>query len=225
MLSIEGGGPTRLEDLPPMPKPALAEMRSQATSGVVVVLVLIALLAGLPHGSAAAQPPFTAFDLRSVGFALLYGESFLAIFCLCGLLWGDPGTLKRSPERCFPLPQVVLDKLRTGEPLGGLENVYEGGNVFCVRCCIWRPDGQHPSYRDQTHHCSTCNRCVVDFDHHCGVFGRCIAGKGWRGNMGYFKGILMCACAGIVTCIVTIATDTSDVYAEIGTPDAQPRGG
>ena len=40
----------------------------------------------------------------------------------------------------------------------------------------------------------------------CGVFGRCIAGRGWRGNMGFFKGILLCAFAGIVTCIFTVAS-------------------
>ena len=79
------------------------------------------------------------------------------------------------------------------------------GEIFCVRCCIWRPDSSPPLYRDNTHHCSTCQRCVADFDHHCGVFGRCIAGKGWQGNMGYFKGILMMMFFGLITCIGTVA--------------------
>ena len=37
------------------------------------------------------------------------------------------------------------------------------------------------------------------------VFGRCIAGKGWGGNMGFFRGILLCALLGVVTSIATTA--------------------
>ena len=62
-----------------------------------------------------------------------------------------------------------------------------------------------------THHCSICQRCVVDFDHHCGVFGRCIAGKGWRGNMGYFKGILFLALLGMITSFITTFS-TAGIY-------------
>ena len=199
----ESGGPTRLEDLPPMPKPDVSSMRSQATAGCTVVLALIALLVGLPHASATYARD-EQLGIREVGFSLLYLEAVIALICLCGLMWGDPGTLKRTPERCFPIPQVVLDKLRNGERLGSMENVYDGGMVYCVRCFIWRPDGTPPTYHDNVHHCSICQRCVTDFDHHCGVFGRCIAGKGYRGNMGYFKVILMMATAGIITCVFTV---------------------
>lgn len=151
-----------------MPTPDRASMRSQATMGTTVVLLLILLLVGLPHAS--SPPPFSGsgIEFRSVGLSLLYIEAFLALVCLCGLMWGDPGTLKRSPERCFPLPSLVLEKLRTDGTLDGLENVYENGQIYCVRCCIWRSEPNPPLYRENVHHCSTCQRCVVDFDHHCG---------------------------------------------------------
>ena len=203
-----GAAEFTLNDLPPLPTPDRQTMRSQAASGCTVVLMLIAVLAGLPHsvGNNYGGPwEHGNFRLRQLGLVALYIEAFFAILCLLGIMWGDPGVLKRSPETCFPLPQNIAEKLRQKQSLAGLENVYEGQHVFCVRCCIWRPDSSPPLYRDNTHHCSTCQRCVADFDHHCGVFGRCIAGKGWQGNMGYFKGILMMMFFGLITCIGTVA--------------------
>ena len=92
----------------------------------------------------------------------IYAEAVTAIICLLGLMWGDPGVVKRSPQNCFPLPAMVADRLRNGRPLDGVGNVHEDGRVFCIRCLVWRPDDT------ETHHCATCQRCVRDFDHHCG---------------------------------------------------------
>lgn len=77
-------------------------------------------------------------------------------------MWGDPGTIKRSPETCFPQPELVKERLRNGLTLDGVGNLSEDGRTFCIRCLVWRPDDV------ETHHCNTCQRCVTDFDHHCG---------------------------------------------------------
>jgi hypothetical protein len=210
----------RLEDLPPLPRPNTAVMRSEACTGITVVLVLITLLVGVPHalrfGSgwqwpAAGEP----FDSTAACFLCLYVESTIALLCLLGIIFGDPGVLKRSRERCFPIPPAVLERLRSGQSLAGMDNVYSSdGHVYCIRCCIWR-HRRRPSRiggafcvnieDENVHHCSVCQRCVRHFDHHCGVFGRCIAGDGCRGNMGYFKMILTMALAGFMTCFAAIA--------------------
>ena len=203
--AAEGGladAPVRLDQLPPLQPQNLSEMRSQACAGCVTVFAFIFMLAGMPHLVAPEANRFDPMTFKSYGLILLYIESGIAIICLLGLMWGDPGTLKRSNRNCFPLPADIADRLRKKQSLIGLENVYENGQVFCVRCCIWRPD---PAFGGHVHHCSICQRCVRDFDHHCGVFGRCIAGSGFRGNMGYFKTILLMAAAGFFTCIITIA--------------------
>jgi len=190
--AIESGGPTTIAELPPMASPNRAVMRSQAATGTVVVVGLTVLLVSVPR--MVAGDALT----NSIGTIFLYVEAAVAGVCLLGILFGDPGTLKRSPEACFPIPEQVMDRLRRGAPLD-LENVYHDGMVYCVRCFIWR------RAHNQVHHCSICQRCVVDFDHHCGVFGRCIAGRGFRGNMGYFKSILLMALAGIITSIATVS--------------------
>uniref|UniRef100_A0A7S3B2N1 Palmitoyltransferase n=1 Tax=Haptolina ericina TaxID=156174 RepID=A0A7S3B2N1_9EUKA len=150
-----------------------------------------------------------------------------------GLMWSDPGIVRRTNDACFPLPPEVCprgctesyvlrladwcaslfapaqveEKLRKGEPLDSLRNIVSGGRAYCVRCCVWRMEPEVSGTSrfagvSSTHHCTTCQRCVVDFDHHCGVFGRCIAGSGLRGNMKYFKCILTTAVAGILTTVL-----------------------
>ena len=197
---------TRWEHLPPLPEPKRCEMRMEASGGTVLVLALVAVFTGMTQGVALGPGKLTG-AWWWLFFCLIYGEAACAIGCLLGIMWGDPGVVKRSEETCFPIPAEVADRLRRGLSLEQMGNVTEDGRTYCIRCLLWRPGGL--AGRSTVHHCGTCQRCVVDFDHHCGVFGRCIAGDGFAGNMGYFKTILSMAAAGAITCIAATFVEFS----------------
>jgi hypothetical protein len=195
----------RLDALLPLPKPNLQAMRQQAALGISVVLSLITVINALTFmvisfcGTLDDTAVYTCAALMSTLTAV-------ALACLVGIIFGDPGVIKRSAESSFPLPDEVLQRLTGGFALDDLRNLpfpgagqEEGAppKTFCVRCLVWRPHGGH--------HCKTCQRCVCDFDHHCGVFGRCIAGKLRpvpSGNWPFFTGILLAFFWGAVVGIV-----------------------
>ena len=205
-----GGSWADVYALPPMMPPDLCAMRGEACCGNTLVLFLIFLfVAPMQAFVTHTTEPITFLTRLWVG--AIWAEAATAIVCLLGLMWGDPGTVKRSPETCFPLPELVAERLRNGRPLDGVGNVHEDGRVFCIRCLVWRPDDS------EVHHCATCQRCVTHFDHHCGVFGRCIAGHGlFQGNMIYFNVIILMAVAGFITCIASFFVGA------VGQPHGQP---
>lgn len=164
--ALRGRGQPNVEDdlaaLPPLPEQDLCQMRAEASCGNSLVLFLIFLFVAPMQAYANTQANLTMVQ-RAWIFAI-YAEAATAIFCLLGLMWDDPGTIKRTAENCFPLPDIVAEKLANGKSLESVGNVTgEDGRVFCIRCLVWRPDDGN------THHCSTCQRCVCAFDHHCGV--------------------------------------------------------
>lgn len=188
-----------LSELPPLPRPAYFEMAMQSACGSTLVFALIAVFVGTTHFVPLADdvlPPF----LWWVCFIAIHAEAVVALICLAGLLFGNPGVIRRSPATCLPMPSEVVDRIKRNMSMDGLPNIIEGGSTFCVRCFVWRPPGSVSA-----HHCSTCQRCVVEFDHHCGVFGRCIAGpqpwhRPFRGNMTYFVTIIVMGYGGAMTC-------------------------
>ena len=92
-----------------------------------------------------------------------------ALVALLGLMLSDPGVIRRSPQTCYPVPADVAERLRDGKPRPE-RNVAEGDRSYCVRCLVWRSSthGACCLARGTTlhpHHCSSCRRCVADFDH------------------------------------------------------------
>ena len=166
-----------IERLPPMPEPdRTTRMQESCTgcflvTGIVVVLVLITHIGSLRSGTLEG-------GVWWFFFLAIYTEAAIAMFCLFVILYGDPGVIRRSPETCFPLPELVKERLDRGEALDGLDNLsHEQLGSYCVRCCVWRPPsaklknrGAMPDDCDMSvcengsHHCRTCGRCVVDFD-------------------------------------------------------------
>ena len=190
----EAGSWADVLSLPPLPTPDYCAMRGEACCGNTLVLFLIFLFVAPMQAYASGKDVELTLPQR-LWIGAIYAEAVTAIVCLLGLMWGDPGTVKRTPETCFPQPDIVAERIRRGQTLHDVGNVTEDGRVFCIRCLVWRPDDS------EVHHCATCQRCVTEFDHHCGVFGRCIAGDGCGGNMGFFKTLILMGVLGCATCV------------------------
>jgi len=186
-------------EFPAMPPPRLTSMRMEACGGCTTVLCIIAVCVGGTHWAVLSLGEMED-PLPPLFLSAIWAETLVALCCLAGLMFGDPGVVLRSEQRCKPVPDGVADLLRAGQPIpADMRNIEDPvRGTFCVRCLVWRGSDE------KAHHCSTCQRCVTDFDHHCGVFGRCIAGRGFRGNMGYFKVIIAMALVGIVTFVAAL---------------------
>lgn len=149
---------------------------------------------------------------------VMWTEAALALACLIGLYIKDPGTVKRSPSTCSPMPETVIQRLSEGKDVDDLANIWEGEKSYCMRCLVWRDPQSDPVLDEgcaaathdrcsrlhcgtgsRAHHCSVCERCVLNFDHHCQIFGICIAGQGCSGNIGIFHCLLSLGCAAPAT--------------------------
>ena len=188
-----------LSMLPSLPVPDHSQRSSEARRGLTTVICIIVICIGLTHGIGLTAGRITGV-MWWVCLLGVYTMAFIALVCLVGILYGDPGVVPRTEATCFPIPEEVQRRINDGgQSLDSLSNIIDGNRSYCVRCLVWRsrPDPSGSSLllettcrRAKPHHCRICNRCVMYFDHHCGVFGRCIAGRGIHGNMKYFVTII-----------------------------------
>ncbi|KAJ8605545.1 hypothetical protein CTAYLR_000110 [Chrysophaeum taylorii] len=187
-------------ELPPLPEPDYERKWNESKHGVLNVLFIITIILVLTNFVVLNQRVGTLpVVARWVCFLSIHAMAFLALLCLERVLRADPGVVERSDESCLPIPDSVRERLIERRSLDDLRNLYlddETRGSYCVRCCVWRPP------KRRSHHCSTCQRCVVDFDHHCGFYGRCIAGTWRTGNMPYFFALILLAWASVLVVLV-----------------------
>ena len=122
---------SRIHSLPPLPERHIWTMRRESAVGCTLVLILVSLLVSLTQGVALAPGAAAPRGLIWAALVLIYTEAAVALVCLLGLLFGNPGELKRSPQTCFPMPEPVADRLSRGESLDGLANVSSDGRTYC----------------------------------------------------------------------------------------------
>lgn len=194
--------------------------------GCAIILTIIAVLAAcmyvfsllgvdhtnLPDGVA------RAFQM------LIWIEAGLAMISFIGVHAKDPGIVQRSPSTCSPMPEEVARRLSEGIEICSLGNVWDGQKSFCMRCLVWRDPASDPVQDEgcraashdmcgfihcgtgsRAHHCSTCERCVLNFDHHCQVLGVCIAGQGFSGNVLFYHSLVAMGISGPATLLTLVS--------------------
>lgn len=124
--------------LPPMPTPDYKARRQQSTCGIAVVLGNILFFLGVTN--AAVWPDGFDASSRWICLWLIYGEAIVALVCLAGLLFGDPGVVRRTKDTTMPLPAEVAERLCKGgmQHQFVLTNIQDGPRSYCVRCFVWR---------------------------------------------------------------------------------------
>ena len=151
-----------MELLPALPPPESGERQWAALKGYSCIILVIATIAGTTHVLA-----LVVGDLPAVHWwiclGLMYSLALCALYSLNKIVCGNPGYVARSQETCFPVPPELLELLESGEQK--VQNIKDDVNdrTYCVRCFVWRPNKGRTGRK--SHHCSSCQRCVVDFDH------------------------------------------------------------
>ncbi|KAH8085603.1 protein-cysteine S-palmitoyltransferase [Aureococcus anophagefferens] len=161
------------EDLPLPPLPRPRRAALRAESCIGIKTILAIIGVVLIITHLAILPGSLSAASRTACLAVTYAEVSIALLCLERILRGDPGTIKRTPATTRPVPRRVADALR-----------------------------RYPTADAVAHHCSQCQRCVVDFDHHCGFYGRCIAGGRTSGSVPFFFAIIATGYAAFFSTLV-----------------------
>eukprot|EP00929_Paragymnodinium_shiwhaense_P074933 TRINITY_DN38324_c0_g1_i1.p1 TRINITY_DN38324_c0_g1~~TRINITY_DN38324_c0_g1_i1.p1 ORF type:complete len:239 (-),score=33.82 TRINITY_DN38324_c0_g1_i1:86-802(-) len=176
-----------LDLLPPLKDRSYAYW-TEPILGVTLVTGLCGLLLAISYHTAVSQNGVSDAPSAMAGFVGVLVCVTIAMSCLLKLVvLSNPDEICRSKEKSYPLPAEVVEYLRQRDDAqdlpvpGNIEGPAGSAKLgsYCVRCFVWRPPAKQREEAGRSHHCNTCQRCVVGFDHHCNLFGRCIT----RGNL------------------------------------------
>lgn len=215
--------------LPPLPSPDFKTQIKESSIGVIAAITIIVPVVSLVHSiyqKSGMRFWWIPVTLVYVEVFLVMVCLFGILHTDPGFIQRSIDTCHPIPETVCELlmdPEWDPNSLRSNI----VSDV--DGRAYCVRCFVWRPVWAPIATENITpignellqknrnvrnfstpctqslggnsvHHCSICQRCVLDFDHHCGVFGRCIAAR----NMPYFLGIIGTSAALTLTCILSM---------------------
>eukprot|EP00418_Pyrodinium_bahamense_P074404 CAMPEP_0179101758 /NCGR_PEP_ID=MMETSP0796-20121207/47065_1 /TAXON_ID=73915 /ORGANISM="Pyrodinium bahamense, Strain pbaha01" /LENGTH=297 /DNA_ID=CAMNT_0020799619 /DNA_START=61 /DNA_END=949 /DNA_ORIENTATION=+ len=195
-----------MEKLPPLPEPDHAERRAQSAGGVCLVLSLVAAFGGVTHAVIKTSKDLPA-TLQLVSEGLILCEAIVALGCLAGLLCGDSGVIRRSPETCFPLPEEVARQLANGETINLSSNIALGGEAPSgPSACGALSGAPRASARTTAESASAAWRTSTTTATSSGAasqVARHASGASTWGNIVYFHGLITMGLAGFFTCLGT----------------------
>jgi hypothetical protein len=83
--------------LPPLPQPKVEVMKQESARGCLLVLFVITVCLAATHSGATL---LRSENLSTAFLITIYIEAGLALGCLVGLMYGDPGVVQRTYVRC-----------------------------------------------------------------------------------------------------------------------------
>lgn len=122
-------------------------------------------------------------------WGLLFGATLTFVWAMClttyyCVLFVGPGSPTEFPM--LMVPEYTEDENGNSTMVAGEASMHpperfvshsmmvksNGGFRFCSKCKCWKPD--------RSHHCSSCEKCILKMDHHCPWFSECIGFRNYR---------------------------------------------
>lgn len=117
-------------------------------------------------------------SLGSLLYVLALSSYYIAVFTSPGSPLDPPPSTKSKRVggggAYSSLPTHEEPEPRSHSELGfvSLTAKTDGRPRYCKKCAVTKPD--------RSHHCSTCNRCVLKMDHHCPWLATCVGLRNYK---------------------------------------------